>query len=1051
MKAFTDLFIRRPVLAIVVNLVIVIAGLQAWQSLSVRQYPRSEHASVVIATVYVGASAELVRGFITTPLEQAISAAEGIDYVESKSLLGLSLITARLELNHDATTALADITAKVNQVRNELPAEAEVPSIAVQSADSEFAAAYLSFSSETLSQAAITDYLVRMAKPRLASVTGVQRTELYGGRTFAMRVWLNPDRMAALNVSPAQVRAALAANNYLAAVGSTKGAYVQVNLTTNTDLQTTEQFRNLMIREDNDTIVRLRDVAEVELGAEDYDTEVRFNGQSAVFMGIHALPDANIIEVVGRVREELDAIRSDAPAGLEIGIGYDASDYVNSAIHDVVGTMVDTLTIVVIVIFLFLGSVRSVLVPVIAIPVSLIGGIFLMQVFGFTLNLLTLLAIVLSVGLVVDDAIVVVENVERHLREGRTPTQAALAGSRELIGPIIAMTITLAAVYTPIGLQGGLTGALFREFALTLAGAVAISGIVALTLSPMMSSRLLRSAEREERGFTGWVNHRFDRLREVYGTALDRTLAARPAVYAVWALLGLLTLPMYMISPKELAPVEDQGFMFSIINSAANASADQKNHYGQAVEEVFLNAPERDLTFQLMLSPSDPFAAANGVGGFGGMVAKPWDQRELPMTAILREVQAGLSAIPGLQVFAAMPPALPGGSNFPVDFVIASTDEPERMLEYAQQLQAKAMESGVFWYPPEIDLKYDQPQSEIVIDHEKVAALGLNNAQIGADLGAALGGNYVNRFNSEGRAYKVIPQLARGERLNPDQLQQIYVSGPDRRLIPLSTIATLRDTTVPRTLNRFQQLNAIKLSGMTAQTDAGLGVLEDAAREILPTGYSIDYTGESRQLRTEGGKFLPALGLAIVMIFLVLAVQFNSFRDPFVILLGSVPLAMFGALLFTTLKMPNPDLPHWTDGWTTTLNIYAQVGLVTLVGLVAKNSILIVAFANTLQLQGQDKLAAVREAAVTRLRPILMTSVATVAGHFPLTLVDGPGAAARNSIGLVLVGGMTVGTVFTLFVVPSLYMLIARSHVPADAEARVLETSAPGQATLALE
>jgi multidrug efflux pump len=843
-----------------------------------------------------------------------------------------------------------------------------------------------------------------------------------------MRVWLKPAEMAALNISPAQVRAALAANNYLAAVGSTKGAFVQVNLTANTDLHTVEEFKQLVIRQQNDTIVRLQDVAEVELGAEDYDMEVRFNGQTAVFMGMFPLPNANTIEVVKRVRAELEGIKKDLPKGLEAGIAYDASEYISNAIHEVVGTLTDTLLIVVVVIFLFLGSFRSVLVPVVAIPVSLIGGVFLMQAFGFTLNLLTLLAIVLSVGLVVDDAIVVVENVERHLREGRTPFQAAVVGARELIGPLIAMTITLAAVYTPIGLQGGLTGALFREFALTLAGAVTISGIVALTLSPMMSAKLLRSAEREERGFTGWVNHHFDRLRQAYGRVLDRTMRARPAVYAIWAVLSLLAIPMYMFSPKELAPVEDQGFMFGIINNAANASADQKSHFGRASEKVFLDMPERELTFQLLMSPSDPFAAALGVGGFGGMVVKPWDQRTRSISQIVPDVQAKLNAIPGLQIFAARPPALPGGGNFPVEFILTSTDEPERMLEMAQKLQTKAMESGVFWFPPEIDLKYDQPQSEIAIDYQKVATLGLNNAQVGADLGAALGGDYVNRFNIGGRAYKVIPQIARAGRLNPDQLKDIYVTGPSNQLVALSTIATIRDSTVPRSLNRFQQLNAIKLSGMTSQLDKGLKVLESAAREILPPGYTINYTGESRQLRTEGGKFLPALGLAIVMIFLVLAVQFNSFRDPFVILLGSVPLAMFGALIFTVLKMPNADLPYWTDGWTTTMNIYAQVGLVTLVGLVAKNGILIVEFANKLQERGHDKLSAIQEAAMTRLRPVLMTSVATIAGHFPLTLVDGPGAAARNSIGLVLVGGMTVGTIFTLFVVPSLYMLIARRH-----------------------
>ena len=1034
MKAFTDIFIRRPVLAMVVSIIIVIAGVQAMWNLSVRQYPRSENASIVIATVYVGASAELVRGFVTTPLERSISSADGIDYVESKSLLGLSLITARLKLNYDSTKALADITAKINQVRNELPPEAEVPSISIQSADSEFAAAYLSFSSDTLNQSQITDYIVRIAQPRLAAVTGVQRAELLGARTFAMRIWLNAAKMAAFHVSPAEVRQALAANNFLAAVGSTKGSLVQVNLTTNTDLHTVDQFKKLVIRRQNDTIVRLQDVADVELGAEDYDTRVSFSGQNAVFLGIHALPNANIIDVVKRVRKELDDIKKDVPRGLDIEIGYDTSEYVNSAIHDVVGTLTDTLLIVIVVIFLFLGSFRSVLVPVVAIPVSLIGGIFLMQTFGFTLNLLTLLAIVLSVGIVVDDAIVMVENAERHLREGRSPIEAAMIGARELIGPVIAMTITLAAVYAPIGLQGGLTGTLFREFALTLAGAVMISGIVALTLSPMMASRLLRSAEKEERGMTGWVNHRFDRLREAYGKVLTRTLRARPAVYTIWIVLSLMTIPMYMFSPKELAPVEDQGFMFGIINNAANASADQKAHFGKAAEKVFLDAPERALTFQMLMSPSDPFAAALGIGGFSGMVVKPWDQRDRTISQILPEIQAGLSAIPGLQIFASRPPALPGGGNFPVEFMITSTAEPEQMLEMAQKLQKKAMESKVFYFPPIIDLKYDQPQTQITIDQQKVATLGLNNAQIGADLGAALGGNYVNRFNIEGRAYKVIPQIARAERLNPDQLKDIYITGPDNQMIPLSTIATITDSTVPRSLNRFQQLNAIKLSGMTAQLDEGLKVLENAAHEILPPGYTIDYTGESRQLRTEGGKFVPALGLAILMIFLVLAVQFNSFRDPFVILLGSVPLAVFGALIFTVLKMPNPDMAYWTNGWTTTMNIYAQVGLVTLVGLIAKNGILIVEFANKLQERGVDKLSAIHEASMTRLRPVLMTSIATIAGHFPLTLVNGPGAAARNSIGLVLVGGMTIGTIFTLLVVPSLYMLIAKQFKPEQAD-----------------
>ncbi|WP_414660253.1 efflux RND transporter permease subunit [Horticoccus sp. 23ND18S-11] len=1026
-SSFTDLFIKRPVLAIVVNLVIVIAGLQAWRSLNVRQYPRSDNATVNVSTVYVGASAELVRGFVTTPLERVIAAADGIDYVESKSLQGFSFISARLKLNYEPTKALAEISAKVNQVRQDLPPEAEIPSISVVSADSQFASAYLSFASDILTQSEITDYLVRVVQPRLSAVPGVQRAEILGARTFAMRIWLKPDRMAALNISPSQVRAALAANNYLAAVGTTKGSYVQVNLTANTDLHSAEEFKRLVIRQQNDTTVRLEDVADVVLGSEDYDTQVRYSGQTAVFMGIFPLPQANTVDVVKRARLELEAIKKDLPTGLAARIGYDASEYISNAIHEVTATLIDTLVIVVVVIFLFLGSFRSVIVPIMAIPVSLIGGIFLMQIFGFTINLLTLLAIVLSVGLVVDDAIVVVENVERHLRDGMTPTAAAILGARELMGPVIAMTLTLAAVYAPIGLQGGLTGALFREFALTLAGAVTISGIVALTLSPMMAAKLLRSAADEERGFAGWVNHRFDALRRSYGRVLDGTLAHRPAVYIVWIVITALTPVMFKFSPAELAPAEDQGVIFGILTGSANATTDQKAIYGKAVEQAFLSTKEVDLSFLLMFGGAA--GAVSGADGFGGMVVKPWTQRDRSVFQIMPELQGKLSTVTGMQVFATTPSALPGGSNFPVEFVIASTQDAERLLEFAEKIQQKAAMSGVFAFPPLIDLKVDQPQAEVVIDKEKVATLGLNLSQVGADLSAALGGNFVNRFNIAGRSYKVIPQIARAERLNPEQLRDLYVTGPNNQLVPLSTIATIKNKTVPRSLNRLQQLNAVKISGVTTRTlDEALKVLEAAAREVLPPGCVIDYTGESRQLRTEGNKFLPAFILAVVLIFLVLAVQFNSFRDPLVILAGSVPLAMFGALVFTVLKMPNPNMPFWTNGWTTTMNIYAQVGLVTLVGLIAKNGILIVEFANHLQEQGKSKIEAVREATLTRLRPILMTSVATVAGHFPLTLVSGAGAAARNSIGLVLVGGMAIGTIFTLLILPSIYVLIARDH-----------------------
>jgi multidrug efflux pump len=1015
---FTDLFIRRPVLAMVVSLLIIIAGLQAIRSINVRQYPRSQNSTVTVTTVYVGASADLVRGFITTPLERAIAAADGIDYIQSESSQGVSTISVRLKLNYDPIKALAEIGSKVDQVRQDLPPEAEVPAIDVESADSRVASAYLSFTSDVLLQNEITDYLVRVVQPRLSAVEGTQRADILGARTFAMRIWLKPERMAALNISPVQVRQALAANNYLSALGQTKGSLIQVNLTANTDLRSVEDFRRLVVRERDGAIVRIEDIADVILGAEDYDTEVRFSGQTAVFMGIWPLPNANSLDVIGRVHREMEAIQRDLPSGMQARVAYDATDYIRNAIHEVLKTLGDTLLIVMVIIFLFLGSFRSVLIPVVAIPLSLIGAVFLMQAFGFTLNLLTLLAIVLSVGLVVDDAIVVVENVERHLGEGQSPLDAAVLGARELVGPIVAMTVTLAAVYAPIGLQGGLTGSLFREFAFTLAGAVTISGVVALTLSPMMSASLLKPGF-EEHGLAGRIARDFRRFRAAYGRWLDVTLATRPAVYVVWICVSLLTIPMFKMSPVELAPSEDQGVIFGILDAAADSTLDQTSRYAAAVNEKFFSVPETHFTFQVTRPAS----------GFGGMVTTPWDERQRTIFQILPEVQQKLQTIPGIQIFPVTPPALPGGGDFPVEFVIASTAEEDRILQFAQQIQLRAMQSGLFAFPPVIDVKIDQPQAEFVIDRDKAADLGLNLEQIGADIGSMVGGDFVNRFDISGRSYKVIPQISRMDRLNPDQLKNIYITGPDGQLVPLSTIATIRNATVPRSLNRFQQLNAVKISGVAVRPlDEALRYLEDEAAKILPQGYVIDYTGESRQLRTEGNKFLPAFGLAVALIFLVLAAQFNSFRDPFVILAGSVPLAMFGALIFTFLKMPDPNTSFWTHGWTTTLNIYSQVGLVTLVGLVSKNGILIVEFANRLQEQGQSKLDAVRGAAMTRLRPILMTSAATIAGHFPLTLVTGAGAAARNSIGLVLVGGMAVGTLFTLFVVPSIYMLVARDH-----------------------
>jgi len=1002
----TDLFVKRPVLAMVVNLVILIAGLQSIRSLSVRQYPRSDIAVVQVTTVYVGANADLVRGFITTPLERVIASADGIDYMESTSAQGLSTILVHLKINYDTTAALTQIQAKVQQVRNDLPPDAQIPVIDLQTADNQFAAVYLGFSSADLDQNQITDYLTRVVQPKLSAISGVQRADILGNRTFAMRLWLKPEQMAARGVSPSDVHDALAKNNYLSALGSTKGSMVSVNLIANTDLRTPDEFRQMVVKQQNGVVVRLGEIADVQLGAENYDQDVRFNGETATFMGVWVLPTANSLEVIRNVRKALPAIQEQLPTGMKLGVPYDSTEYIQDAINEVLHTLGETLLIVVVVIFLFLGSFRSVLIPVVAIPISLIGAVFLMLLAGFTINLLTLLAIVLSVGLVVDDAIVMVENVERHLQMGKTAFQAAKDAARELVGPIIAMTITLAAVYAPIGIQGGLTGALFREFAFTLAGAVVVSGIVALTLSPMMGSKLLRAGDTDK-GLPGIINRRFDSFRNLYVRLLSGTLQYRPVVLTLWGIVAVLMIPFYMFSQRELAPAEDQGVVFGVIQSSANSTLDQTDLFTDEVYKVYKSFPESGSIFQI----------TNPDGGFGGMVTKPWSQRSKTAQQLLVESTGPLSKIAGVRVIPLTPPPLPGGGNFPVDFVIASAAEPQQVSQLAEQITQKAMASGMFIFA-DTDVKFDQPQTEVVFDRDKLRSQGVDLSQAGQDLATMLGGNYVNRFSIQGRSYKVIPQVKRVERLTPDQLSQIYVKGSADKLVPLSTFATLRTTTEPRSLNKFQQLNAVRIQGVIpppVPLDKALTFLEDEAKKVLPQGFTVDYAGESRQLRVEGSKFLGTFLLSGILIYLVLAAQFESFRDPFIILAGSVPLAISGALTFSFLGF-------------TTLNIYSQVGLITLVGLIAKNGILIVEFANHLQETGLSKLQAITGAASTRLRPILMTTAATVFGHFPLVLAKGPGAGARNSIGIMLVSGMIIGTAFTLFVVPSIYMLVAKTH-----------------------
>ncbi|MBX3358806.1 MAG: efflux RND transporter permease subunit [Phycisphaeraceae bacterium] len=1010
MKSITDLFIKRPVLAVVVNLIIVAVGLRCITALPIRQYPRIESTSIVINTVYIGASADTVRGFITTPIERAVSAIDGVDYIESSSTAGVSSITVRLKLNHDSNDALAEIGARLNQVRSELPAEAESPVIEIQRADRPFATFYISFTSTTLDLTRLTEYLSREVQPELGTIEGVQRCGVEGPRNIAMRIWLDEGLMTGLDVTPTEVFEALRKNNYLAAVGHTKSKDVQIDLLTNTDLRTPAEFERLVIRQREGSIVRLRDVARVELGSEEPTAEAGFNDSPAIYLSIWPLPRANEIEVATRLRAEMERLRPSLPAGVDMKLAYDGTYYMRNALKEIGKTLAETIGIVALVVFLFMGSIRTVLVPLVAIPISICGACIFMVVFGFSLNLLTILAVVLCVGLVVDDAIVMVENVERHVREGDTRVNAALKGARELFAPVVAMTITLAAVYAPIGFQGGLTGVLFKEFAFTLAAAVVVSGIVAITLSPVMSSALVPAHGRETR-FTRVVNRLFDRVRGAYARALNVTLTLRWTMAVGAVLIALGAAPLYMFSGKELAPTEDEGGLFFVLQASPDSTLDASRKAVSQVANSLASLPEANFVWRVLMSPSS---------GFGGMQAKPWDERDRTTAEILPEAYGRVSTIAGVRAIPVLPPPLPGAGQFDVEMILTSSEPPEQMAGIAGQLVGAAFGTKKFLYA-DTDLKIDLPQTRIIIDRDKVADMGLDLSTVGRDLAVMLSGGYVNRFNYDGRSYKVIPQVVDASRGAPEDVLQMKIrTGVGGGLVSLSSFVRLETTAAPRTLNRFQQRNSVKIYGVVGPgvtKGEALSALEDEARKILPPGYAIDYAGESRQLRTEGSSLAVTLGFALGLIYLVLAAQFGSFRDPLIVLLGSVPLAITGALIFTFL------------GWTT-INIYSQVGLITLVGLVAKNGILIVEFANQLQEQGHDKAAAAREAAVTRLRPILMTSVATVVGHFPLVLVTGAGALSRNSIGIMLVTGMIISTVFTLLFVPSIYVLIAGKRTP---------------------
>jgi multidrug efflux pump len=1013
---FTDIFIRRPVLASVVSLLILVLGLRAYAVLPILQYPRTENAIVNVTTIYYGADPDVVAGFITTPLENAIAQANGIDYMNSVSQSGVSTITVTLRLNYDADKALTEINTKVASVLNQLPTGTLQPTLTVKIGQS-IDAMYIGFNSDTLAPNQITDYLTRVVQPKLQAVPGVQTAELLGQKVFALRAWLDPQKLAAFGLTAADVSQALAANDYISGIGTTKGQMVQVNLTASTSLHSAAEFRDLVVKQSGGAVVRLKDVANVTLGAEDYESEVGFDGKQAVYIGIQVAPSANLLDVIQGVHKVFPDIQALLPHGLNGEIIYDSTEFVHSAINEVIHSLAEALIIVTVVVFLFLGSIRSSIIPTVAIPLSLIGTLIILLALGYSINLLTLLALVLGIGLVVDDAIIVVENVSRHLEEGMTPMAAAIAAARELGGPIIAMTVVLAAVYVPIGFQSGLTGALFAEFAFALVGAVTVSGIVALTLSPMLCSRLLKAHDPERGGWearlTHFIDRQFNRLRGGYERWLHSSLNTLP-VTLVFAAIVLASIYFLFSSAKtELAPTEDQGIIITQSISAPNSTLQQRQLYSRQVYKIFADHPETEHVFQLDV-PGQSLA---------GMVFKPWDKRTQTTNTIQPVLQQEVGKIAGVRIAAFQPPSLPGSFGLPVQFVIVSTDPFERLNDVAQQFLQQAVASGMFIFL-DCDLKFDNPQSDVIIDRDKTAQLGLKMSDVGGALSAMLGGGYVNYFSMSGRSYKVIPQVQQRFRLNPQQLLDYYIKTSDGTLVPLSTIATVSTKTVPESLNHFQQLNSATIQGVAmpgvAQGDA-LGFLQNLAARTLPEGYSIDYGGLSRQYIQESSGFITTFGFALIIIFLALAALFESFRDP-VIILVSVPMSIAGALIFVSLGFGGMSL-----------NIYTEVGLVTLMGLISKHGILIVQFANDLQAAGRSKREAIEQAAGIRLRPILMTTAAMVLGVIPLVTATGAGAVSRFQMGVVIASGLSIGTLFTLFVVPAVYIVFAADHHSAAA------------------
>lgn len=1023
---FTDVFINKPVLAMVVSLFIVLLGLRAGSDLNIRLYPFIENSVVTVSTVYVGADADLVQGFITAPLETEIATAEGIDYLTSTSGNGMSTIRAYVQENENPDEVFTQILSRVNKLRSELPAGSEDPIVQLGTGD-DVGDMYLSFTSESMGLNQITDYLIREVEPKLATIPGVQRANIEGDRSYAMRIWLDPTRMAALDITASEVQQALRTNNVLSAVGATKGSMMLLDLKALTDLNSPEQFENIVLRHQDNTIVRLRDVAEVELGSESYASSTTFTGTESVFIAINVANEANSLDVISEVRHVWETqVVPQLPEGLVADIPYDATDYIRNAITDVGKTIAEAVLIVIVVIFLFLGSLRSVLIPAITVPLSLIGVLFFMLIMGFSINLLTLLAMILAIGIVVDDAIIILENIHRHIEDGMAPGEAALLGARELAWPVVAMTTTLVAVYVPIGFVGGLTGTLFTEFAFTLAGAVLLSGVIALTLSPMMCAKLLKPRdEADPSRLASWLDARFESLRHGYQRNLHNTLDDRWGMLLFGGIILVSCYYLFVNSPAELAPEEDTGFLFYILESDPNTSLEYVERYSDLLADITRSTPEIASNFLYNGVSLTAPSATNG--GFGGFVFKPWDQRERSTMQILEtDIQPRLDQIAGLQIIAVVPSSMPVPSTFPVEFVIGTTDNPLILNEIVEEVMAQAQASGKFIFLNS-DVKYDRPRQKILIDRDKAALMGVDMQRLSSDLSTMLAGAYVNRFSLDNRSYKVIPQVQRSDRLNPAQLEGYYTRAGNGELIPLSTLIRFEDDVQPQALKRFQQLNSVTVSGVPrpgVSLGEALAELESIAERVLPQGYGVDYSGESRQYKSEGSVLILTFFFALIVIYLVLAAQFESFRDPSIMLV-TVPMSICGALFFLNLlamfRVPGA-----------TLNIYSQVGLVTLIGVISKHGILIVEFANRLQQQGMNKRQAIEEASAIRLRPVLMTTAALVLAMVPLLLATGPGAVSRFSMGLIIAAGMTVGTLFTLYVLPAVYLVLGRDYHALD-------------------